>query len=505
LGSFLRTRSIDTLIADSEHPERQLRKTLGPWSLTAFGVGAVIGSGIFILTGTAAAGQNLQFKSILNAPILDLLLNGGNAVSTIGRQGAGPGISLSFLVTAFVCSFAALCYAELASMIPIAGSAYTYAYATLGEIFAWIIGWDLILEYAVSNMAVAVGFSAYFNDLLDGVFHVHLPKIIASPAIVDGARTGSVFNLTALVILLILTWVLVRGIRESAQTNNVMVVIKIAAILIFVIGAAHAVNTANWHPFLPNGYSGMLTGAAIVFFTYIGFDSVSTAAEECRNPQRDLPVGIISTLIICAALYIAVALVLTGIASWKTLNSAAPVADALKALGMNRIRGWVNVGALVGMISSLMVFQYGQARIWFAMSRDGLLPKAFAKVHKTYRTPHVSTWIAGLVVGIPAGIWDIGTFADLSNIGTLFAFIVVSAGVLVLRKTQPERKRGFRVPWCPLLPSLSIVFCLVLMLALPLETWLRFFVWLAIGLVIYFLFGRRHSVLETDVFGGSTR
>ncbi len=498
MGSLLRTRSIDALIADAEAPERQLRKSLGPWSLTALGIGAVIGSGIFILTGTAAAGQNLDFKSILNAPILDLLLNGGNAVSTIGRQGAGPGISLSFLVTAFVCSFAALCYAELASMIPIAGSAYTYAYAILGEIIAWIIGWDLILEYAVSNMAVAVGFSAYFNDLLDGVFHIHLPKIIASPAIVDGARTGSVFNVTALVILLILTWVLVRGVRESAQTNNIMVAIKIAAILIFVIGAAHAVNTANWHPFLPHGYSGMLTGAAIVFFTYIGFDSVSTAAEECRNPQRDLPVGIISTLIVCAALYIAVALVLTGIANWKTLNSAAPVADALKGLGMNRIRGWVNVGALVGMISSLMVFQYGQARIWFAMSRDGLLPKAFAKVHTRYRTPFVSTWIAGLVVGIPAGIWDIGTFADLSNIGTLFAFIVVSAGVLVLRKTNPERPRGFRVPWCPVLPSLSILFCLVLMLALPLETWLRFFIWLAIGLVIYFLFGRRHSVLETD-------
>jgi len=496
LGSFLRTRSIDALIAGSESPERQLRKSLGPWSLTAFGVGAVIGSGIFILTGTAAAGQNLQFKSILNAPILDLLLNGGNAVSTIGRQGAGPGISLSFLVTAFVCSFAALCYAELASMIPIAGSAYTYAYAILGEIFAWIIGWDLILEYAVSNMAVAVGFSAYFNDLLDGVFHIHLPKIIASPAIVDGARTGSVFNLSALVILVILTWVLVRGVRESAQTNNVMVAIKIAAILIFVIGAAHAVNTANWHPFLPHGYSGMLTGAAIVFFTYIGFDSVSTAAEECRSPQRDLPIGIIATLIVCAALYIAVALVLTGIKPWQTLNSAAPVADALKELGMNRIRGWVNVGALVGMISSLMVFQYGQARIWFAMSRDGLLPKAFAKVHSRYRTPHVSTWIAGLVVGIPAGIWDIGTFADLSNIGTLFAFIVVSAGVIVLRKTHPERQRGFRVPWCPVLPILSIVFCLVLMMALPLETWLRFVVWLVIGMVIYLLFGRRHSVLE---------
>lgn len=496
MSRLLRTRSIDALIAAAEEPERRLRKTLGPWSLTAFGVGAVIGSGIFILTGTAAAGQTLQFKSILNAPILDLIMNGGNAVSTVGRLGAGPGISLSFLVTALVCSFAALCYAELASMIPIAGSAYTYAYATLGEIFAWIIGWDLILEYAVSNMAVAAGFSAYFNDLLDGVFHVHLPLAISQPTFVNGAYSGSVFNLTALVVLILLTWVLARGVKESANTNNIMVVIKIAAIVIFVVGAAHAVNTANWHPFLPNGTSGMLTGAAIVFFTYIGFDSVSTAAEECKNPQRDLPVAIISTLIVCAGLYMAVALVLTGIVNWKTLNSAAPVADALKSLGMNGIRGWVNVGALVGMISSLMVFQYGQARIWFAMSRDGLLPKIFGRVHPKFRTPHVSTWIAGLFVGIPAGIWDIGTFADLSNIGTLFAFIIVSAGVLALRRTQPERKRGFRVPWCPLLPILSIVFCLLLMLALPLETWLRFFVWLAIGLGIYFAFGRRNSTLE---------
>ena len=497
MSRLFRTRSIDALIRASEEPDKRLRKSLGPWSLTAFGVGAVIGSGIFILTGTASAGQALQFKSILNAPVLDLLLNGGNAVSTIGRQGAGPGISLSFLVTAFVCSFAALCYAELASMIPIAGSAYTYAYAILGEIFAWIIGWDLILEYAVSNMAVAVGFSAYFNDLLDGVFHVHLPKAFANPMIVNGAHTGSYFNISALVILLILSYVLVRGVRESAGTNNVMVVVKIAAILIFVFGAAHAVKTTNWHPFLPNGYSGMLTGAAIVFFTYIGFDSVSTAAEECRQPQRDLPFGIIMTLVVCAVLYISVALVLTGIANWKTLNSAAPVADALKALGMNRIRGWVNAGALVGMISSLLVFQFGQARVWFAMSRDGLLPKAFSKVHPKFKTPHVSTWIAGLFVGIPAGIWDIGTFADLSNIGTLFAFIVVSAGVLVLRKTQPERPRSFRVPWAPMTPILSIIFCLVLMLALPLETWLRFFVWLCIGLVIYGLFGRKHSVLES--------
>jgi APA family basic amino acid/polyamine antiporter len=494
---LLRTRSIDALIAASQGPERRLRKTLGPWSLIGLGVGAVIGSGIFILTGTAAAGQQLQFKSILNAPILDLMLNGGNAVSTIGRLGAGPGISLSFLVTALVCGFAALCYAELASMIPIAGSAYTYAYATLGEIFAWMIGWDLILEYAVSNMAVAVGFSNYLNDLLDNVFHFHLPAAIArSPIGPGGVPSGSYFNLMALVVILVLTWILVRGIRESAVANNAMVGIKIAAILIFVIGAAHAVNTANWHPFLPNGVPGMLTGSAIVFFTYIGFDSVSTAAEECRNPQRDMPIGIITTLIVCAVLYIAVALVLTGIAHWSTLNTDAPVADALKHLGMNKIRGWVTVGALVGMISSLLVFQYGQARIWFAMSRDGLLPRLFSRVHPKFETPHISTWIAGLVVGIPAGIWDIDTFADLSNIGTLFAFIVVSAGVLVLRKTQPERPRSFRVPWCPAMPIISIVFCLVLMLALPLMTWLRFFVWLAIGLVIYSMFGRKHSVLR---------
>jgi APA family basic amino acid/polyamine antiporter len=242
----------------------------------------------------------------------------------------------------------------------------------------------------------------------------------------------------------------------------------------------------------------MLTGAAIVFFSYIGFDSVSTAAEECKNPQRDVPFGIIGTLLICTVLYVSVALVLTGIAPWKTLGSAAPVADALKALGMNKIRGWVNVGALVGMISSLMVFQYGQARVWFAMSRDGLLPRIFSKVHPKFRTPHISTWIAGLFVGIPAGIWDIGTFADLSNIGTLFAFIVVSAGVLVMRKTQPDRPRGFRVPWCPVVPILSIIFCLILMLALPLETWVRFFVWLAIGLGIYFSFGQKHSVMETE-------
>jgi APA family basic amino acid/polyamine antiporter len=493
--SLFRTKSIDALIAASEDPERKLRRTLGPWSLTALGIGAVIGSGIFTVTGTAAAGESLAFKSIFKAPILDLLLHGSGALSTTGRLGAGPGVSLSFLLTAFACSFAALCYAELASMIPIAGSAYTYAYATLGEMLAWIIGWDLILEYAVSNMAVAVGFSAYFNDLLDNLFGWHLPMQISQPPLVEGQWTGAWFNVPALVILVVLTYILVVGIRESAGTNNVMVAVKIAAILIFVFGAARGVHSSNWHPFLPHGFSGVLTGAAIVFFTFIGFDSVSTAAEECRHPQRDLPIGIIMTLVLCAALYVAVALVLTGIARWDTLDNAAPVANALKALGYNGIRKWVSLGALVGMVSSLLVFQYGQARIWFAMSRDGLLPKLFSKVHSRYKTPHISTWIAGFLVGIPAGILDIGTLADLANIGTFFAFIIVSAGVIVLRRQQPDRPRGFRVPGAPWLPAISILFCLVLMMALPLETWVRFFVWLVVGLAIYFPFGRKRSSL----------
>jgi basic amino acid/polyamine antiporter, APA family len=491
--NLFRTKSIDALIAASEEPNKKLKKSLGVWSLIALGVGAVIGSGIFTLTGTAAAGVHFADKSILKAPVLDLILNGGDAATLTGRAGAGPAISVSFVLVAIACSFAALCYAELASMIPIAGSAYTYSYATLGEIFAWIIGWDLILEYAVSNMSVAVGFSAYFNDILDNLFGFHLPKQISDPMIVEGQFTGSWFNVPALVVLMLLTYVLVRGVRESAETNNAMVLIKIVAILVFVFGAARAVNTSNWHPFMPNGSSGVLTGAAIIFFTYIGFDSVSTAAEECRNPQRHMPIGILATLAICAVLYGSVALVLTGIAHWKTLDNAAPVANALKALGMNNIRLIVTAGALLGMLSSLLVFQYGQARIWFAMSRDRLLPGFFSRIHPRFQTPHISTWVAGLAVGIPAGIWDIGTFADLSNIGTLFAFILVSAGVIVLRKKQPERRRAFRVPLVPLFPMISIVCCMTLMLSLPLETWIRFFVWLIVGLAIYFSYSRKRT------------
>ncbi len=496
MNQLLKTKDIDELVEASNVEGKQLRRSLGPWSLIAFGIGAVIGGGIFTVTGTAAAGQHMQVPSILNAPVLDLLMHGGAAASVIGRPGAGPGLTLSFILVALTCGFAALCYAELASMIPIAGSAYTYAYTTLGEIFAWIIGWDLILEYAVSNMSVAVGFSAYFNVMCDYLFGVHLPKYLSEPAILEGHLTGSWFNIPSFLIVMVLSWILVRGVKESAGANNVMVIIKIAAVLLFVFGAAHAVQASNLHPFLPNGFGGVMSGAAIVFFTFIGFDSVSTAAEECKQPQRNMPIGIIGTLIICGLLYTSVAFVLTGIVNWKTLDNASPVANALAAIGMNRLRFTVTVGALLGMLSSLLVYQYGQARIWFAMSRDRLLPGVFSRVHKKYQTPNVSTWVAGFAVGIPAGIWDIGTFADLSNIGTLFAFIIVSAGVVILRRSQPDRRRSFKVPFSPVTPAISTVCCLALMLGLPLETWIRFVLWLAIGLVIYFLYSRTRSPLH---------
>jgi APA family basic amino acid/polyamine antiporter len=492
-SQLFQKKSIDKLIADSESPGHQLRKSLGPWSLTALGIGAIIGTGIFILTGTAAAGEVLEVHSLLKAPLLDVVLHGTKALGTAGRPGAGPGIALSFLLVAIACALAGLCYAELASMIPIAGSAYTYSYATLGEIVAWIIGWDLILEYAVSNMAVAVGFSAYIDSLLGG-FGLHLPARISQPVFNDSLqRTGSYFNVPGFVIVMILTVILVVGIRESAGANNFMVGVKILAILIFIVAASRFIHVSNWKPFMPNGWQGVLTGGAIVFFTYIGFDSVSTAAEECKNPQKDVPFGIIASLVICATLYVTVALVLTGVQNWQTLRNAAPVANALLALGMPNVMKWVSIGALTGMVSSMLVFQLGQARVWFAMSRDGLLPEVFSRVHRRFLTPHISTWVAGFAVAIPAGLFNIGTLADLSNIGTLFAFVLVSLGVLVLRRTQPERRRSFRTPWVPVVPILSILSCFVLMASLPLETWGRFVVWLAIGLCIYVAYSRHHS------------
>jgi len=367
----------------------------------------------------------------------------------------------------------------------------------MGELVAWIIGWDLILEYAVSNMAVAVGFSAYVNSLLSS-FGVKLPDWLSTPAYQPGMGWLPHFNLVGFLIVMLLTVLLVTGIKESATSNSIMVGIKLVAIFVFVIFASKYINPINWKPFAPNGFQGILTGGAIVFFSYIGFDSVSTAAEECKNPKRDLPLGIMASLLICAALYVGVAVVLTGIQPFHIFKGdAAPVATALHNIGLDKLQRWVTIGALMGMISSLLVYQYGQARVWFAMSRDGLLPGAFSRVHPRFRTPHFATWVAGFVVGIPAGIFDIGTLADLSNIGTLFAFVLVAAAVLVLRKTQPDRQRGFKVPLVPFLPGLSILTCVLLMASLTLENWIRFFVWLVIGLVIYFAYSRHRSTLNT--------
>ena len=504
-AQLFRTKDIDRLISDSENPEKQLKKSLGWLSLTSLGIGAVIGSGIFTIIGTAIAGQKLQFKSVLNAPLLEYLIYHS---ASFGRPGAGPAIALSFVLVGVVCAFAALCYAELAAMIPIAGSAYTYTYATMGELIAWIIGWDLILEYAVSNMAVSVGFSAHVVNLLDW-FGIHPSLRWITPAYLPAGLAdlqGNTlydpgwhfgFNWPAFIIVMLLTVILVRGIRESANANNIMVLLKITAIMVFVIFASRYVHPANWHPFAPNGWPGILTGGSIIFFTYIGFDSVSTAAEECKQPKRDLPIGIIATLVICTLLYIAVVVVLTGLVRWETLlDDAAPVVNTLKKLGFRNIQLIVLLGALTGMISSLLVFQLGQARVWFAMSRDGLLPKVFSRVHKRFRTPDFSTIMAGFLVGIPAGLLDIGTLADLSNIGTLFAFALVAGGVLILRYKQPDRPRAFRAPGGILAPVVTILTCLLLMAGLPITNWIRFFVWLLIGLVFYYFYGRRHSQLS---------
>ena len=506
MGSDLfRCKSIDQLLSDCENAEVPLKKSLGWVSLTSLGIGAVIGSGIFTIIGTAIAGQKFTTSSILNAPLLEYLIYHS---ASFGRPGAGPAIALSFVLVAIVCGFASVCYAELAAMIPIAGSAYTYTYATMGELIAWIIGWDLILEYAVSNMAVSVGFSAHMVSLLDW-FGLHPDPKWISPAYLPSGLSdlqGNTiygpgwhfgFNWPAFIIVMLLTVVLVRGIKESARTNNFMVLFKIIAILIFVGFTMRLIHPANWHPFAPNGWPGILTGGSIVFFTYIGFDSVSTAAEECKEPQKDLPIGIIATLVICTLLYIAVVVVLTGLVRWETLvDDAAPVVNTLKKLNLSTIRLIVLLGALMGMISSLLVFQLGQARVWFAMSRDGLFPKIFGRVHPKFQTPAFSTWVAGFVVGIPAGLLDIGTLADLSNIGTLFAFALVASGVLILRYREPNRRRAFRAPGGPIAPVITILTCILLMAGLPIMNWIRFFVWMIIGLVLYSLYGSRKSTLR---------
>jgi len=485
-------KSIDKLISDSERPETRLKKTLGPVALTSLGIGAVIGSGIFTVVGTAIRGEQFTAPSLWHAPVLEYLIHGS---ASFGRPGAGPGIALSFVLVAIACAFAALCYAEMASMIPIAGSAYTYTYATMGELVAWIIGWDLILEYAVSNMAVGVGFSAHIVNLMD-LFGIHLSEKWISPTftpVAEGWKFNPAFNLPAFIIVMLLTIILVRGIKESANANSIMVILKLAAIFAFVIAGASYIHPENYHPFMPNGWPGVLTGGSIIFFTYIGFDSVSTAAEESKNPQRDVPIGIIATLVICTILYISVVVVLTGMEKWNLLDPAAPVVEVLKKYNLGWVRAGVLFGAIMGMISSLLVFQVGQARVWFAMSRDGLLPKMFSAVHPKFRTPHIATWIAGFAVGIPAGLLDIGTLANLSNIGTLFAFTLVGLGVLILRRRDAGRTRGFRAPGGPLAPVATVVLCVLLMGGLTIMNWLGFIVWLLIGMVIYITYSRRHS------------
>ena len=501
---LFRTKSLDRLIADSERPGQRLQRVLGPVQLTSLGIGAIVGAGIFSTVGTAAAG-------------------GG------GHVGAGPALAVSFVIVAVACGFAALCYAEFASMVPVAGSAYTYAYATVGELIAWIIGWDLILEYAVGNVAVAISWSDYFQSLLHGLNlswpqwlgvdyrsalqaarklaearmqHADLatldPSVLVdAQAMADAPRLFGVpivFDLPAILIVAFITWLLVRGISESSRFNTAMVILKLGVVGLFVGVGAFYTHPANWVPFAPNGFAGISSAAAIIFFAYIGFDAVSTAAEEARDPQRSMPIAIIASLVICTVVYIAVALVLTGMLPWNQFqNVADPLAKAFSERGLNWMAGWISVGAVIATTSVLLVFQLGQPRILFCMARDGLLPAWAAAVHPRYRTPHITTILTGVAVAGFAAVSNINEVVELCNIGTLFAFVLVAVGVIVLRRTDPGRPRPFRTPLYPWVPLGAIGSCLWLMIELPRVTWIRFIVWLAVGLVIYFLYGHRKS------------
>ncbi len=498
-----------------------MKKSLTALDLTALGIGAIIGTGIFALTGTAAAGESADpaSASAMTTPVLNFIQSWiSGAAPELGRAGAGPAVVFSFMIAAVACGFAALCYAELAAMIPVSGSAYTYSYATLGEIVAWIIGWDLILEYAVGNMAVAASWSGYFVKLCGSLFGLRFPlwavtdtktaeDVIAKggEALADFSSTtlpsiaGHSFalNLPAFFIVVVVTILLVYGIRESAKVNTAVVIVKIAVVVFFIALGAFYVNPTNWVPFAPTGFSGVMSGAAIVFFAYIGFDAISTTAEETKNPQRDLPIGMMASLAICTLLYVLMSGVLTGMKKYTVyLGDSAAIATAFA--GKPWVQAVVSAGALAGMTSVLLVFQLGQPRIFMAMARDGLLPAGFARVHPRFRTPYVTTILTGLVVGGVAMVTDIGSLSDLTNIGTLFAFILVCLGVVVLRRTAPERRRPFRVPLVPVVPIIGVVMCAALMLSLPLLTWLRFFAWLGLGLIIYFLYGVRHSRLRAE-------
>jgi APA family basic amino acid/polyamine antiporter len=506
MSTWFRRKNLDQLIRDADEPSRRLKRTLGPWQLTSLGIGAIIGAGIFSMVGSAAAG-------------------GAN------HLGAGPGLVLSFVLVAIACGFAALCYAEFAAMVPVAGSAYTYSYSTLGEVIAWIIGWDLILEYAVGNVAVAISWSAYFQELLRG-FGLEFPAWLgtdyrtaaqaarqvaeAAAANVDLATLGDsalraasaldaapyllgmpiVFNLPAFLSVALVTWVLVIGISESAWLNTAMVGLKLLIIAFFLLVGVVYVRPEHWTPFAPNGLTGIWQGASLIFFAYIGFDAISTAAEETRNPQRDMPIGMIASLVVCTVIYIAVALVLTGLTPWNQLGTAEPLAAAFSQRGMDWAAGIISLGAVFATTSVLVVFQLGQPRILFAMARDGLLPSWAAKVHPKYRTPHVTTILTGVFVAVFAGVANINEVAELTNIGTLFAFVLVAIGIIVLRRLDPGRRRPFRTPLVPLVPLLAVGSCLFLMIGLPFTTWIRFVLWLGLGFVIYLVYGSRYSRLR---------
>jgi APA family basic amino acid/polyamine antiporter len=465
-SNLLKTKSIEQCIRDVEERGKALRRSLTAWDLTLLGIGAIIGTGIFVLTGTAAANQ------------------------------AGPAIVVSYMVAGLACTFAALCYAEFAAMIPIAGSAYTYAYATLGEVFAWMIGWDLILEYAVGSMTVAIGWSGYFQRILAG-FGMQLPAWMAAA---PGAAPGALLNLPAMIIVLLIMVLLVIGIRESARFNAAMVAIKIVAVLFFLVAGTWYVEPANWSPFMPYAWSGVMTGAAVVFFAYIGFDAVSTTAEEAKNPSRDLPIGIIASLVICTVLYVAVSAVLTGIVHVVDFSQDAqflnaPVAYALAVINQDWAAGLVSAGAVAGITSVLLVMLMSQPRIFFAMSRDGLLPPGVSKVHPRFQTPYITTIITCVIVAIVAGLVPIQVVGEMTSIGTLFAFVVVCLAVMVLRITRPDAHRPFRVPGGSVVPVLGVMACLYLMVSLSVMTWVRLLVWLDIGMLIYWFYGRTHSPL----------
>ena len=468
-AQLLHRKPVAMLLEDAAFHEGGLKRALGALDLTALGIGAIIGAGIFVLTGVAAA------------------------------RLAGPAVTASFVVSGFACAMAALCYAEFAAMIPVAGSAYSYSYATMGELVGWIIGWDLILEYAVAAAAVAVGWSGYLRVVLSGV-GIHLPVALTHA---PGSAPGAIVNLPALLIVLIMSAVLVVGISESARLNSIIVAIKLTAVAIVIVVGVFYVRPGNWSPFLPFGFHGIMKGAALIFFAYIGFDAVSTAAEEVVDPQRNLPLGIMGSLLVCTILYILVAAVLTGMTPYKTIDVNAPLASAFVNRGLNVVSAIISLGAVAGLTSVQLVLLLGQSRIFFAMSRDGLLPPVFSRVHPRFRTPYIPTIFTGIAVGITAAFLPIEEIAELTNIGTLFAFVLVCIGVWILRRADPDRKRPFRVPLVPLVPILGVIFCGYLMSVLPGLTWMRFFVWLVLGLVIYFVYGRWHSRVSAAANGAA--